>query len=90
MKEAPIEKEGNRLAKRLGWDNRKLKTPDRNHDPDRMYLRRGRVFFIEYKRPGKDARPAQKAVHEDLRAQGFDVWVVDQIEQLTQVFRNYE
>jgi hypothetical protein len=45
--------------------------------PDRMFLRRGKVIFIEFKAEGKKARALQKLSHQQLDALGFAVHVVD-------------
>jgi len=45
--------------------------------PDRLVLYRGRVLFIEYKQLGEKPTALQTYVHEDLRRQGFEVHVID-------------
>lgn len=48
--------------------------------PDRILLGNGRVWFIEFKAPGKKPRPIQVKMHEILRKAGFLVFVVDGVE----------
>lgn len=45
--------------------------------PDYGYGYRGRMCFIEYKRPGEKPEPLQAYVHQILREEGFYVFVVD-------------
>lgn len=57
----------------------KLNTMGRAHWPDRMFLQSNRVLFIEFKRPGEKPTPAQDQIHKQLREQGFQVNVVDDV-----------
>lgn len=45
--------------------------------PDLQLMKDGRVWFAEVKRPGGKPTDLQKAVHERLRANGFDVRVLE-------------
>ena len=49
--------------------------------PDRLFLYKGRVLFIEFKRQGEKPRKLQEYVHNQLRNQGFCVVVVDNFSQ---------
>lgn len=50
--------------------------------PDRMVLLPGgRIFFVELKSKGQKPRKIQDVVHSKLRALGFKVFVVDDVEQ---------
>ena len=58
----------------------KFTSPGRRAVPDRLFsMRGGRVFFCEFKAPGKVATPAQEKDHAERRAMGFAVYVVDDI-----------
>jgi len=47
-------------------------TPDGSTGwPDRIFLYKGKVLFIEFKAPGKAERPAQAHRRQQLQAQGF-------------------
>jgi hypothetical protein len=51
--------------------------------PDRLVLLpRGRVLFVELKRPGQKPRPAQQRWIKKLRGLGFSVEVVTTRQQL--------
>ena len=53
--------------------------------PDRLILLRGgRVVFVELKSEGIKPRKLQLIRHEELRALGFKVFVIDTHEKLTQ------
>lgn len=45
--------------------------------PDIEALRNGKIFFIEVKDEGEKADPLQEYIHECLRGQNFEVFVVD-------------
>jgi hypothetical protein len=46
--------------------------------PDRMVLLpKGRVVFVEFKRPGGKLRPLQKERHRQLKELGHEVWTTD-------------
>ena len=68
-----------RLAKAAGWYCRKLSGPGHRSMPDRMFIRRGIVLFIEFKRPGERPGPLQVYVIDLIRKQGFEVILVDNI-----------
>jgi len=60
---------------RIGW-------------PDHLYLYKGRVLFIEFKREGEKPRKIQEYIHERIRSHGFTVAVVDNIDR-GKYFINY-
>ncbi len=69
---AAVKKEGGLCLKFLsstaGW-------------PDRMVLLPGgKIAFVEVKAPGKEPRPLQLHRHDQLRALGFPVYVIDEID----------
>lgn len=49
MKESKLEQDGNKLAKAMGWIVHKL--DGGTGEPDRIYTRNGRVFYVEWKAP---------------------------------------
>lgn len=64
-------------AKRLGALALKLVVLSWRGWPDRIVLAPGgRVFFVEFKRPGETPRANQRFVHKLLRRLGFTVYVV--------------
>lgn len=87
VRESYVEGKVNDYAKKIGgFYQRKYVTPGHDSSPDRIYIERRngkivRIFFIEFKAPGKDATDAQKEEHELMRSYGIDVYVCDNIEQ---------
>jgi hypothetical protein len=54
-----------------------------------MFLYKGRVLFIEFKRAGEKPRKIQNEIHRRIRAEGFDVAVVDSILHGRDVIDNF-
>ena len=68
-------------VEKLGGFSRKLKWIGRRAAPDRLVFYRG-VYFVELKRPKKEAEPAQKREHDRLRKQGALVCVINTKDQV--------
>lgn len=80
--EAKIEAAVCDYAKTVGFLVYKFTSPMRAAVPDRLFVyKTGDVFFIEFKRTGEKATPAQKREHLRLEAHKMWVWVVDDIDQ---------
>jgi len=76
--EASIEGKVVKAAQDAGWFVRKLSWIGRVGAPDRLFIRDGRVVFIEFKRPGRGRlSPRQKAELERMAAAGAEVHVID-------------
>jgi hypothetical protein len=78
MRESEIEKKLCDYAAKCGWDN--IKIIKRGY-PDRQFLQKGYVFFIEFKRKNKPLTMIQQLTSQHLIAQGFNVFLCDDIEQ---------
>lgn len=63
-----------------GWEVHKVMKSSRAGWPDIEAFKNKVTIFIETKSEGKEARPLQKYQHAKLRSQGFDVFVIDTIE----------
>ena len=81
MLEKHIEQDVCRYARKKGWVVYKFTSPGTRGVPDRIFMRDGVVFFIEFKSPGQKPSRLQECVHRRIREQGIDVYVVDGIEQ---------
>lgn len=79
QRESAIERKVKSYAQRSGWVVRKWKSPGHKSVPDDIFLKDGMVFFIEFKAPGKKPNKQQLLEHGELRARGFEVYVVDNI-----------
>lgn len=87
MLESKVEQHFVKRAKACGGEVRKLAYVGRRAATDRLLvLPWGRVFFVELKRPGKDAEDHQLREHNRLRRVGADVRVLDTIELVDAFF----
>lgn len=75
--EKDVEQKWCKTAKAHGWKAYKFSSPGNSSVPDRMFVRNGFVFFIEFKRPGGKPTPNQLEEHKVMRAAGLLVWVID-------------
>lgn len=56
----------------------KLNVAGRRGWPDRQIMWEGEnILFVEFKRPGEEARPLQAYIHTTLRKMGFSIAVFD-------------
>jgi len=87
MLERKVEQHFVARAEARGGEVRKLTYIGRHGAPDRLLvLPAGRVFFVELKRPGKDAADHQAREHARLRRVGADVRVLDTLERVDAFF----
>lgn len=77
-------------AKGLGFYVRKFVSPAHRSVPDRLFISpAGVLFFIEFKRQGKRATPAQLIEHVEIEKYGPRVHVVDEARQGKAVIDSY-
>ena len=79
MLEKQIEAKVCDYAKTKGVLAYKFTSPARAAVPDRMFIYKGRVFFIEFKREGQKPTPAQEREHNRMRQQMVNVFVIDNV-----------
>lgn len=81
VRERDVEKYFVRQVAKVGGKAMKWSSPSNNGVPDRIvflkYPLGPSVLFVELKAPGKKPTPLQQKVHEELRALGEKVYVVD-------------
>ena len=83
MREKEIEKKLTQAVKHMGGICPKLVSPGFDGMPDRIVLLpKGRMAFVEVKAPGESPRPLQMARHRLLRRLGFQVYILDSVEQI--------
>ena len=83
MLEKQIENKLTRMVKQNGGIAVKFVSPSFAGMPDRLVLLPdGIIAFVELKAPGKKPRPLQIARHKLLRLLGFQVYVIDGVEQI--------
>ena len=78
--ESKIERRVCEYAKSLGWLTYKFVSPGNKAVPDRIFLRGGWTFFIEFKAPGKEPTELQLRAHRKIRESGHLVFVADGID----------
>ena len=78
-----IEQKFTRAVKNMGGIALKFVSPGFDGMPDRIVLLpKGRLAFVEVKAPGEKPRPLQLKRHRELRALGFMVFVLDDLERI--------
>lgn len=88
MKEKTVEKRLVRAVRQQGGLALKFISPGFNGVPDRLLLfMDGKLAFCEVKAPGQKPRPLQVHRMEQLRALGFQVYVVDSVEMIGEMLR---
>ena len=81
MLESQIETPVVEAAKANGYKVRKVCWFGSRNAPDRLFMRPGRGFFVEFKAPGESPRPGQEREIARMRAAGFEVHVIDNLEE---------
>lgn len=83
MREKTIEQKLVKTVKNMGGIALKFVSPSFDGMPDRLVLLpKGKIAFIEVKATGQKPRPLQIARHNLLRKLGFQVFVLDNEEQI--------
>lgn len=90
MRESTIEKKVCDYAKTLDWDTYKFVSPGRRAAPDRILVRSGFAFFIEFKTTGEKPTKHQLWFHQKLRNKGFEVHVVDDVDYGKRLMNTFE
>lgn len=86
MLEKTVEGKTVKRAKQLGWWSCKLTSPTYSGITDRMFIKDGRVVFVEFKRPDEKPRKLQEVVMRDMRKHGAEVYVIDTVESGYELF----
>ena len=83
--ESEIEAEVRLYAKRRGWWVAKFVSPGLRGVPDRIFIRNGRVIFIELKRNGKEPTTQQLKRHREMREHGARVYWSDSLDDCMEI-----
>lgn len=88
MLEKEIEKALVKKVKALGGLCIKFTSPSMMGIPDRVVLLpKGKLGFVELKRPGGKARPIQLKRIKDFKKLGFKVFILDEKEKIDEVIK---
>jgi|TARA_R110000822_G_scaffold118946_8_gene251813 hypothetical protein len=79
--ESSIEKIVCEYAEAHDWLVYKFSAPGQRGVPDRIFIKKGVTFFIEFKATGKNANKLQQYIHKKLKLHGVNVFVVDNVVQ---------
>lgn len=86
-RESYIEAQVCKQAKLRGWRQRKMQFVGRRGCPDRWFMREdGQLVIIEFKDPNGKLSVAQKREINWLTIHGFNVHVVDSVQQGIEIF----
>lgn len=79
-RESSIERKVCERAKGRGWLVFKWASPNHRGVPDRIFVKGGRVVFVEFKAPGRGLTRLQDHVRRQLEGEGVEYRVVDSVE----------
>jgi len=79
--EKKLERRCTDIAKAKDWWTRKFVSPSNRGVPDRIFIRKGDVLFIEFKAPGNDLSPLQADCIDRMQTHGANVYVVDSVDK---------
>ena len=79
LSEKKIENKAKQWARDHGWHVRKWSAPGNSGVPDDIFVKGGRVVFIEFKRPGNVPTDLQCDEAEQLKAHNAEVWWADTV-----------
>jgi len=79
MREKQVETACVKYAKSKGIVSRKLRYVGVSGAPDRLFLGDGIMWFVEFKAPGKKARPKQELEASIIRKAGGQVDTIDDL-----------
>lgn len=79
-RERDIESKAVKWAKDHGWLVYKFVSPSQRGVPDRVFIKDGRIVWVEFKAPGKTPTQLQAQTIRKMQAQGCEVYVCDNVE----------
>ena len=90
MRESVIEHEVCKYASSTGWLNYKFVSPNNRGVPDRIFIKSGKVIFIEFKALGKKPTKLQSHTMEKLeKVGGVPTYVVDNVSQGCEIINHH-
>ncbi len=88
MRESKVEKSCKSWAKSEGWLSYKWVSPGNVGVPDQIFLKAGRIVFVEFKAPGKPLSVMQAKKAKDIIGCGFEVYKIDNIDDFKIILEN--
>lgn len=85
--ESSIEGAAVAFAEAHGWWAAKFVSPGLRAVQDHIFIRDGRVLFVEFKRPGEKPRKQQLKRRDDMIAHGAEVHSVDNLKSAYDLLR---
>ncbi len=79
MLEKEIEKKVKAYARSKNWLVYKFTSPGHRSVPDDIFMKDGRMFFIEFKKAGKFLTPKQTKERLKIMDAGFKVFKIDYV-----------
>lgn len=87
LSENKVEKKSCDIARGHGWFTRKYSSPGQKGVQDRLFVKDGRVVFIEYKRVGNVPTDLQCDDAEGLRKHGGEVYWTNTVRGTKEILR---
>ena len=87
--EKKVEQKAKRWARDHGWYARKFTSPSQRSVPDDLFLKDGKVIFIEFKREGETPTPAQWVEIDTIRKNGGHADWADDAEIAIAILRGF-
>lgn len=79
MREENIEGPCVAMAEKAGWWQKKVQWVGQKGAPDRVFIKDGRVVWVEFKKPDGEARLLQEIGHQEMLDHGGEVFVIDSV-----------
>ena len=89
MLESVIEHKVIRFAKSLGIRTYKFTSPSQRAVPDRIFLYRGKMIMIEFKRKGEQLRLQQQHEFKKIADEGFRIYVADNLGIAMEILKRF-
>jgi hypothetical protein len=87
--EKKLEKRACDVARANGWWTRKFSSPANRGVPDRIFLKDGVVWFVEFKAPGNVPTKLQDHEIDQIRVHGGNVMWLDNIDEFKMLLGIY-
>lgn len=85
--ESAIESAACKKARLRGWLVYKFVSPAQRGVPDRMFIKKGRILWIEFKAPGEEPTSLQEIKMREMIDAGAEVHWVDNVEAALEILR---